>query len=129
MEAVVPFYRRDDRRRLPDPARLVVAGDLMKVGIVTLQEGQEPEPHFHPNEEQFVLILEGKLQMMVGEETETVGPGDLVHIPRNTMHGITVVDGPMVWLNCKSPVGDGDLKQDYNEAPNASDIKSALGRD
>lgn len=125
----MPFYRSVERERLPDPSRLVVAGDLMKVGIVTLQAGEEPEPHFHPNEEQFVLILEGRLQMMVGDETETVGPGDLVHIPRNVLHGIKVVEGPMVWLNCKSPVGDGDLKQDYNEAPNAGEIKNALGRD
>ena len=125
----MPFYTGRDRSRSEDPSRLVVAGELMKAGIVTLNRGDEPEPHFHPNEEQFVVVLEGKLQMLVGDETAEVGPGDMVHIPRNTLHGIKVLDGPMVWFNCKSPVGDGDLKQDYNQAPNSAEIKSVLGRD
>ena len=74
--AAMPFYHSNERNRLPDPSRLVVAGELMKVGIVALKPGEEPEPHIHPNEEQFVLILEGRLQTMVGDETEVVGPGD-----------------------------------------------------
>ncbi len=123
------FYHSRDRGGLEDPARLIVAGELIKVGIVSLMQGEEPEPHFHPNEEQFVMVLAGKLQMVVGDETALVGPGDLVHIPRNVKHGIKVLEGPMVWFNCKSPVGNGDLKQDYTEAPNSSDIKVSLGRD
>ena len=123
------FYRVSDRKDLPDPARLVVPGELIKAGIVSLNQGDEPEPHFHPNEEQFVLILQGRLEMLLGDETAEIGPGDMVHIPRNTMHGIKVLEGPMVWFNCKSPVGDGDLKQDYNEAPNSAEMKQILGRD
>lgn len=123
------FYLADNRKNLPDPTRLVVPGELIKAGIVSLNAGEEPEPHFHPNEEQFVLILEGRLEMMLGEETAEVGPGDMVHIPRNTMHGIKVVESPMVWFNCKSPVGNGDLKQDYTEAPNSAEIKDVLGRE
>lgn len=123
------FYYSRDRGELEDPARLIVAGELIKTGVVSLQQGEEPEPHYHPNEEQFVMVLSGKLQMLVGDETAVVGPGDLVHIPRNVMHGIKVIEGPMVWFNCKSPVGNGDIKQDYTEAPNSSDIKATLGRD
>ena len=123
------FYYSRDRGGLDDPARLIVAGELIKVGVVSLQQGEEPEPHYHPNEEQFVMVLSGKLQMLVGDETAVVGPGDLVHIPRNVMHGIKVLEGPMVWFNCKSPVGNGDIKQDYTEAPNSSDMKATLGRD
>jgi len=123
------FYYSRDRGELEDPARLIVAGELIKAGVVSLQQGEEPEPHYHPNEEQFVMVLSGKLQMLVGDETAVVGPGDLVHIPRNVMHGIKVIEGPMVWFNCKSPVGNGDIKQDYTEAPNSSDIKATLGRD
>lgn len=122
------FYLSRDRAGLEDPGRLVVAGELIKAGVVSLAPGEEPEPHFHPNEEQFVIVLSGKLQMLVGDETEVIGPGDVVHIPRNTMHGIKVIESPMVWFNCKSPVGNGDLKQDYTEAPNRQEIRDTLGR-
>jgi len=60
-----------------------VNGEFMKVGILTLHPGEEPDPHFHPNEEQFDLILAGKVRMVLGEETKVLERGDLVHIPRN----------------------------------------------
>ena len=49
-----------------------VAGELIKVGIVTYLEGEGPPPHFHPNEEQFILILEGKLRKILGDEERIV---------------------------------------------------------
>jgi quercetin dioxygenase-like cupin family protein len=64
---------------------------------------------------------------VLGEETKVIGPGDLVHIPRNTMHGIKVTEGPAVFFACKSPVGTGHLSQDYNKAPDADALSKRLG--
>ena len=99
-----------------------VAGELMKAGINTYQEGEGPTPHFHPNEEQFILVLEGKMRMVLGDEERIVGPGILIHIPRNTRHGVCALEGPAVFLGVKSPVGTGDMGQDYNKAKDADEV-------
>ena len=41
-----------------------------------------------------MLILEGEFRMVVGDEERIVEPGILIHIPRNTRHGVCVVEGP-----------------------------------
>ena len=99
-----------------------VAGELMKVAVNTYQEGEGPTPHFHPNEEQFLLVLEGKMRMLLGDEERIVGPGVLIHIPRNTRHGVCAVGGPAVFFAAKSPVGTGDMGQDYNRAKDADEV-------
>ena len=38
-------------------------GELMKGGWVITQGKKDPSPHFHPNEEQYMLILEGKINL------------------------------------------------------------------
>lgn len=98
----------------------------MKVGIVTYQEGEGPPPHFHPNEEQYMLMLEGKLKMVLGDEERVIERGVLVHIPRNTRHGVRAVGGPAVFFAAKSPVGTGDLSQDYNMAQDAVEVWKRL---
>ena len=104
-----------------------VAGELLKVGFVTYQKGEGPPPHFHPNEEQFVLVLEGKMRKILGDEETIVEKGDLIHIPRNTRHGVCAIDGPATFFAVKSPVGDGDLAQDYNRATDAEKVAKKLG--
>ena len=78
-----------------------VAGELIKVGFVTYQEGEGPPPHFHPNEEQFVLVLKGKFRKVLGDEETIIEEGDLVHIPRNTRHGVCAIDGPATFFAVK----------------------------
>ena len=96
-----------------------VSGEFMKAGIVTKPEGEGPPLHNHPNEEQFTLILEGKLHYILGDEDRIVERGDLIHIPRFTDHRSRAVGGPAVFFTVKSPVGDGDLQQDYHKSADA----------
>jgi quercetin dioxygenase-like cupin family protein len=103
-----------------------IAGELIKVGIVTYQDGEGPTPHFHPNEEQFMLMLEGKLRMVLGDEERLIEKGDLIHIPRNTRHGVCAVGGPATFFAAKSPVGNGDMGQDYNRAKDAEEMWKRL---
>lgn len=129
----MPFFRISEmdvtRPELGRAEMRTVAGELMKVGHVTYQAGDGPPPHFHPNEEQFLYMLEGRMRMQVGDESRTIGRGDLVHIPRNAVHGIHIVEGPAVFFTCKSPAGDGDLNQDYNKAPEADTLRAKLEAD
>ena len=103
-----------------------LAGELMKVGFVTYPKGKMSRPHYHPNEEQFLLILEGRQWMIVGDEEGLIGPGDLVHIPRNTRHGGRTLSDKAVFFAAKSPCGNGDLAQDYNKAPDADEVIERL---
>jgi len=94
-------------------------GEFMKAGIVTKPEGEGPPLHMHPNEEQFTLILEGKLHFILGDEDCIVERGDLIHIPRFTNHRSRAVGDPATFFTVKSPAGTGDLNQDYHKAEGA----------
>lgn len=127
----MPIYRAAEMQATPDvknPNILMkqFGGELMKVGIVTYHAGEGPPPHYHPNDEQFIYILEGRAAFILGDEVVVVGPGDLVHIERNDVHGIRVVDGPVRFFTCKSPAGTGKLSEDYTDVPNTAELQRRL---
>jgi len=126
----MPFYNLSEmeaqRSKVGPSESKSVAGELIKVGVVTYREGEGPPPHFHPNEEQFMYVLEGRMKMVLGEEERIIEPGTLIHIPRNVRHGVCAVGGPAVFFAAKSPVGTGDLSQDYNEAKDAEEVWKRL---
>ncbi|MBI4553136.1 MAG: cupin domain-containing protein [Candidatus Latescibacteria bacterium] len=49
--------------------------------------GGSGDAHAHSNQEQAFYILEGRMEVTVGDKTYEVGPGDCVLLPRNVMHG------------------------------------------
>ena len=126
----MPFYKMSEmeakRSKVGPSESKSVAGELMKVGVVTYREGEGPPPHFHPNEEQFMYILEGRMKMVLGDEEQIIEPGTLVHIPRNVRHGVCAIGGTAVFFAVKSPVGTGDLSQDYNKAKDAEEVWKRL---
>ena len=48
-----------------------------------------PPPHDHPWAETF-YVLDGELDVVIGEETGHVGPGAVVHFPARTIHTFAV---------------------------------------
>jgi quercetin dioxygenase-like cupin family protein len=73
-----------------------------------------------------MLMLEGRVKMALGDEERVIERGDLVHIPRNTRHGIRVVQGPAVFFTVKSPVAADDASIDYSKAEDAEQVWSRL---
>jgi quercetin dioxygenase-like cupin family protein len=67
----------------------VVEGELTQVGVMNLPAGQTSAPHTHPNE-QWIYILSGNLHATVDGQESDVGPGQLIYIPANTVHTVTV---------------------------------------
>lgn len=126
----MPFYRISEMETqfvdMGQASMQSVAGELMKAGMITYPEGGGPPPHFHPNEEQFLLVMGGRANVILGEETRAVGPGDLIHIRRNERHGLFILEGPFSFFTVKSPAGDGDLYQDYNLAEDAEEARKKL---
>ena len=68
-------------------SRLIILGQEAEFAMVQREPGAEGG-HSHPNE-QFVYFLEGEAEFHVGDERKHVGPGNLLHIPKDVPHGIT----------------------------------------
>ncbi|GAB2948579.1 cupin domain-containing protein [Hymenobacter coalescens] len=51
-----------------------------------LQRGSEPPAHTHRCEDETYTVLEGRLRFYVGEQVLHAGPGDVVHLPRDSRH-------------------------------------------
>ena len=127
----MPFYKQSEMKETSLPEQPMgifkgLPGELLKVGFVTYPKGKISRPHYHPREEQFVYILEGRRYLILGEEEKIVGPGDLVHIPRNTVHGGIVLDEKTVLFAVKSPSGNGKLDQDFVLAENHKEMLSRM---
>jgi quercetin dioxygenase-like cupin family protein len=125
----MPFYEIDEIEKNPGGVNPniqsgAVVGEFMKFGVVTKPDAEGPPLHEHPNEEQFTLVLSGQLHFILGDEDRVVGPGTLVHIPRNTRHRSRPVNGPATFVTIKSPAGDGRLDQDYHMRPEAAEMEA-----
>jgi quercetin dioxygenase-like cupin family protein len=48
--------------------------------------GDGPSPHIHTSEEEAFYVLEGELNVLVGERTVTATAGAFVLVPRGTVH-------------------------------------------
>ena len=76
------FYKiaeMQKNRATANPQQFVqsAVGECMKAGIVTKPDEEGPPLHMHPNEEQFTLVLEGKLHFVLGHvalDDVPVGP-------------------------------------------------------
>ena len=53
-----------------------------------LAPGSSTTPHHHPLTEEIYYILEGQGRMEIGDQTQTVGPGDAIAIPPGERHQI-----------------------------------------
>lgn len=49
--------------------------------------GGGPPPHIHRREDESFYVLEGQLDIRLGEKSIHASAGDFVHIPRGTVHG------------------------------------------
>lgn len=62
--------------------------------------------HSHEGNEQMGLVLEGTIEMTIGNETRVLRKGDYYYIPRGTPHGSRTLDVPVRMLDLFSPPRD-----------------------
>ncbi len=127
----MPFYKQTEMEEISLPEQPMgtfqsLAGELMKVGFVTYYQSNLTIPHLHPNEEQFAYIIEGRQFMILGDDEAVVGPGDLIHTPKNTIHSGIILDEKTLMFVVKSPCGDGGLAQDYQGVENTEETIAYL---
>ena len=113
------FFRLADALRdlATDPA---TAGDPIKRSFlcdgehlscnVNILEHNEDVIHIQPDHDELVLVLEGRCGFRVGEETRRVEAGDLMFIPRHTLHGPIIDSGRVALLSIFAPFFDRTKK-------------------
>lgn len=80
--------------------------------------------HKHANEEEFLLVQQGQVEITLGEQTQMGGPGDLIYVPKGTWHGfLNTSDANVVLFFGYSPAG----MEDYFRKIGTTDIDEDLG--
>ncbi len=87
-------------------------GENLMLSYLEMADGATIPLHDHPHE-QGGMLLEGRLQFTLGEETRIVEAGSMFIIPPNVPHKVTAIDGPALVLDVFSPV-----REDYVELMN-----------
>ena len=70
---------------------------------VVYEPGTTVRRHSHPTAEQVMWIVEGDVTMTIGDETKTLGPGDVVVVNRGIEHELTT-EGGMTFVEALAPV-------------------------
>ncbi len=82
-------------------------GQNLMLSYLEMDAGAEVPLHHHPHEQGGILIR-GRVQLTIGEETRICEAGSLFIIPPNVPHRAVAVDGPATVLDVFSPV-----REDY----------------
>ena len=75
-----------------------IAGDQLFLGRVTYEPGTTVKRHSHEHTEQVMLVLDGAVEMTIGDETRELGPGDTCVVNRLVEHelhsprGVTFIE-------------------------------------
>jgi len=72
----------------------------MIVALMRMPAGTGAKPHSHPNE-QWIYILEGTFRANIAGKEVEAGPGSVVYIPANTIHGGTASKEDVVFFTVK----------------------------
>jgi mannose-6-phosphate isomerase-like protein (cupin superfamily) len=91
-------------------ARVLLNGDqsggTASVFHLTLFPGYQAPNHHQPNEEEFFYILEGQVELTIGNKTVTCGPGYFGFAPRFATHAFKGVgETPAKMLTWNVPAG------------------------
>ena len=54
----------------------------------TFPPGTFVPPHIHPTQDEFIYMLEGRLDLVLDGQESHALPGDLIKLPRNIPHGL-----------------------------------------
>ena len=86
--------------------RKVYSDSLVSSFVIFVKK--EVKVHKHISHSEHVYILDGEGEMRAGDKKITVIKGDMVFIPKGTVHSLTVTSKtPMKVLSVQAPLFDG----------------------
>ena len=53
-----------------------------------IPDGTFVPPHIHPTQDEWIIMLDGNLEVEFGDQVHKAGPGDTIRMPRGIAHGI-----------------------------------------
>ena len=80
-----------------------IAGDQVFLGRATYEPGTTVKRHSHAHTEQAMLIVEGSVEMTIGDETRELGPGDTCVVNRGIEHEL-YSEGGVTFIEALAPV-------------------------
>jgi len=87
--------------------------------------GQFVPVHIHPNQDEFILVLDGQLELKLDGEWTSAKAGDLVRMPRGIPHGyFNKSDRPTRALFWVSPAGK--LEELFEALHDLADIPEVI---
>ncbi|MEK7543373.1 MAG: cupin domain-containing protein [Patescibacteria group bacterium] len=81
------LFRRDD----------LAPGRIQMINWSTLLPGKSFRSHYHEAMDEVFIILDGEVEISVGEEKAILGKGDAVVIPEKTVHVMKNLTNEEVW--------------------------------
>jgi len=94
----MPLVRNDEAKEIPwrpGYRNFLLAGQAQGVAVssslAVLEQGAGAPLHFHEEVDEVIVVIEGTLDVRIGEERLLVGKDQTISIPARTPHAFTVV--------------------------------------
>jgi mannose-6-phosphate isomerase-like protein (cupin superfamily) len=78
--------------------------------------GNEPPAHVHDREDEFVYVLEGRIDAYIGKEVFSAGQNEGVYFPKLIPHTFTILAAQLRMLILMSPGGFEGYFRDMSES-------------
>jgi quercetin dioxygenase-like cupin family protein len=88
-----------------------------------------PPPHMHTHEDEAFLVVDGEIDVTVGETTTRVGPGEFAFAPRGVPHTYAVVSDTAHLFVIASPGGIEHFFRDLGEPAPALELPTPSAPD
>ena len=79
------------------------SGNSLAILDLVLPAGAEPPPHIHTQEDETFLLLEGSLEVHIGDTLTVLKPGEAIFAPRNIPHSFRILTEKARLINLITP--------------------------
>ncbi|ATW24740.1 cupin domain-containing protein [Candidatus Formimonas warabiya] len=76
--------------------RIIGCGESLMLVESCFKKGATSEPHRHEEHEQAAYMVQGSIQLLLGNENRVLKPGDGYCAPKNMIHGFVVLEDAVV---------------------------------
>jgi quercetin dioxygenase-like cupin family protein len=101
---VVPAGEGEQHARADRTITILADLPELSVSVIEFEPSFSVGPHLHDDHVDSFYVLEGEVEFMLADRTVRAGPGTLVAVPPNTVHGFgTPGPGRARMLNLHAP--------------------------